>query len=56
MLPKAAKLTPTALMEGMRILTGAQVPGDYSKAAIITVVAGTLCVAASIPILNKKQL
>lgn len=56
MLPKAAKLTPTALMEGMHILTGAQVPGDYSKAVIITVVAGTLCVTASIPILNKKQL
>lgn len=55
-IPKISKYTPTALTESMTLLTGAEDPDKYLPALAITVGISLLCLGASIPIFNKKQL
>ena len=54
--PKASKTVPTALMQSAGLMIGAQEAGEYTKAVILTVVLCAVCIGASIPIMNKKQL
>ena len=54
--PKVSKSVPTALMQSAGLMIGAQEAGDYTKAVILTVVLCAICIGASMPIMNKKQL
>lgn len=55
-LPKLRTYTPTLLMNSALLLFGTEEPQDYAFALILTAVIGVLCVAVSVPIMNKKQL
>ena len=55
MIPKAAKYLPTALMNSAGLLTGVENAGEYIAAVVITAAASVVCIALSVPILNKKQ-
>ena len=54
--PKFAKAVPTALMQSAGLMTGAQKAEEYTKAVIVTAALCVVCLAASVPIMNKKQL
>lgn len=54
--PKFSEYTPTALMNSASLLTGTESADIYVKAIVITVVMGLVCLVASVPIMNKKQL
>ena len=55
--PKIAKLTPTSLMTQAGALTiGAKDVSECTLAICLTVLLSVTCIAASIPIMNKKQL
>lgn len=56
LIPKAADLMPTALMNGMAILTGAESSESYATAAILTAAVSLACLCIGIPVFNKKQL
>ena len=56
LIPKLAKYVPTALMNGTAIVAGVIKPGEYTPAVIISSVLTVCCIAAAIPIFNKKQL
>ena len=51
-----ANYLPTALMNGMALLTGAIGAEEYLFAAIITASLSVALIAVSVPIFNKKQL
>ncbi len=55
-LPKLRAYTPTALTDSMTLLLGAKEPDKFLPALLVTVGISLLCVIASIPIFNKKQL
>jgi ABC-2 type transport system permease protein len=54
--PKLAKSLPTSLMQSGALMTGVQEAGDYIGAVALTALLSALCLAVSIPIMNKKQL
>ena len=54
--PKLAKSLPTSLMQSNALMTGVQEAGDYIGAVALTALVSALCLAVSIPIMNKKQL
>ena len=55
--PKIAKLTPTSLMTQAGALTvGAKEVSECTIAICLTALLSVACIAASIPIMNKKQL
>ena len=54
--PKLRTYTPTSLMNSASLLLGTEQPQDYTVALILTVAIGLVCVAVSIPVMNKKQL
>ena len=54
--PKVSKIVPTALMQSVGLMIGAQEAGEYTKAVLITVTLCVIGITASIPIMNKKQL
>lgn len=56
MLPKAGEYMPAMLMNSASLLTGGVEGEAFLKALIVTVVLCVLGVAASIPIMNKKQI
>jgi ABC-2 type transport system permease protein len=56
MIPKAAKYMPTALMNGMEMLTAVKGADQFTAAALITAAASALCIALAVPILDKKQI
>lgn len=56
LVPKVKAYSPAMLMDAISILTGAEGVDAYIKAIIITAVSGAICIAVSIPIMNKKQL
>lgn len=56
LLPKVKEYMPTFLMDGNSLVYGATQPEDYLKAVAVTGVICVICIVASIPIFNKKQL
>lgn len=54
--PKAAKYTPTSLMNGMDLLMGVACADDYLVAIVICVAVAVICIGVSIQFFNKKQL
>jgi len=56
LLPKAAKYTPTYLMNGMNLLTGAQSADEYLAAILLSAAASVAMIAASVMVFNKKQI
>ena len=55
-LPKVKAYSPTVLMNTNSLLMGTEEIDGYIKAIIITVSLCIICVAISIPIVNKRQL
>ncbi len=55
-IPKARGYSPAMLMDTNVLLNGAEVPDAYIKAIVIAAVSGVICIAVSIPVMNKKQL
>ena len=56
LIPKLTDYMPTALMNGMNILVGAQDAGELTACAAITALVTVASIILSIPILNKKQI
>lgn len=54
--PKAGAYSPAALMDAGSLLSGAAGVEIYGRAAAAAVVCSVICVAASIPIMDRKQL
>ncbi len=55
--PKIAKLTPTSLAsQAGALMVGAKEVSECTPAILLTVLLSVICIAASIPIMNKKQL
>lgn len=55
-IPKVKAYSPTVLINTNSILTGVEEIDAYVKAIVITVFSCIVCVAVSIPIVNKRQL
>ena len=55
-IPKVKAYSPTVLINTNSILTGVEEVDAYVKAIVITVFLCIVCVAVSIPIVNKRQL
>ncbi len=55
-LPKVKAYMPTSLMNSNALMVGLETAEDYIGAVVVTVSLCVLCLAASIPIMNKKQL
>ncbi len=55
-IPKVKAYSPTVLINTNSILTGVEEIDAYVKAIVITVFLCIVCVAVSIPIVNKRQL
>ena len=55
-LPKIKGYSPAMLINANPLLAGAEGIDAYAKAIIIAVISGVVCIAASIPVMNKKQL
>ncbi len=55
-IPKAKWYSPTILMNTNSLLMGVEEIDAYIKAIVITVFLCIVCVAVSIPIINKRQL
>jgi ABC-2 type transport system permease protein len=55
-IPKTARYSPAALMDGMSLLTGAKSTEDYLAAVMISAAMCAVCIIASIPIFNKKDI
>ncbi len=55
-IPKAKAYSPAMLMDTNSLLTGAEEIDAYLKAIVIAASLCIVCVAVSIPVINKKQL
>lgn len=55
-LPKVQAYSPTMLMDSNSLLMGTEEIGAYIKAIVVTAALCIVCVAVSIPVINKKQL
>ena len=55
-IPKVKAFLPAKLMESAPLLTGIETAADYSKAVITTAVLCTVCIAAAVPLFNKRKL
>ena len=55
-IPKAKACSPTMLMDANSLLIGAEGVDAYITAIIISAVSGVICIAVSVPVMNKKQL
>jgi len=56
LLPKVKAFMPTSLVNSGALLVGAEGSDVYVKALVVTVLTSLACIAASVPILNKKQI
>ncbi len=64
LLPKLKAYAPTTLMNAVSLLSGMEgnieenikVFDSFQKAVIVTVILSVICLAVSIPVMNKKQL
>lgn len=55
-IPKVKEYSPTMLMDTNSLLISAEKTDAYIKAIIIAAVSGVICIAVSIPVMNKKRL
>ncbi len=55
-IPKVKAYSPTMLMDANSLLTGAEGTDAYIKGIVITAALCVVCVAVSIPLMNKKRL
>ena len=55
-IPKAKTYSPTMLMDANSLLIGVEGVDTYITAIIIAAVSGVICIAVSVPVMNKKQL
>lgn len=55
-LPKVQAYSPTMLMDSNSLLMGTEEIGAYIKAIVVTAALCIVCVAVSIPVINKKQI
>lgn len=55
-LPKVSKYLPTALADGMPLISGTTDPGEYVGALLITCALTIAFLAISYPLMNQKQL
>ena len=55
-IPKVSKYLPTFLTDGNSLIYGVAETEKYVSAIIITVACSLICLGASIPLFNKKQL
>lgn len=55
-IPKTKPYSPMMLTDGNILLTGMENMDAYTKAIIVTAILSVVCIAVSIPIINKKQL
>ena len=55
-IPKVKAYSPTMLMDANSLLAGAEGIDAYIKAIIVAAVSGAVCIAVSVPVMNKKQL
>lgn len=55
-IPKVKAYSPTMLMGTDSLLTGAEGIDAYTKAVVVAAALCVVCVAVSIPVINKKQL
>lgn len=55
-LPKIKEFTPARLLNGTSLLLGAESTGSYWKACAVTIFLCGFCIAASIPIMNKRRI
>lgn len=56
LIPKAKAYSPVMLMKTGELLSGTAGTNEYIKAVVITAVLCIICIAVSIPIMNKRQL
>lgn len=56
MIPKVKGYSPAMLVNAGSLLSGAKGSAAYIKAIVIAAVSGVICIAVSIPVMNKKQL
>lgn len=56
MIPKVKGYSPAMLMNAGSLLSGEEGPDIYTKAVVIAAISGVICIIASIPVMNKKQL
>lgn len=56
LIPKAKVYSPAVLMDANSLLTGTDGTDAYIKAIVVAAVSCILCVAVSIPVINKKQM
>lgn len=56
MIPKVKSYSPTMLMDTNSLLSGVESMDTYMKAIIVAAVSGVICIAVSVPVMNKKQL
>ena len=56
LIPKVKVYSPALLMDAASLLSGAEGVDAYRKAIIISAVISGMCIAASVPVMNKKQL
>lgn len=56
LLPKIQKFLPTLLMDGNSLIYGLKAPEDYAAALAVTVMLCAVCFAASIPVINRRQI
>ncbi|MCI9075744.1 MAG: ABC transporter permease [Dorea sp.] len=56
LIPKVKVYSPTILMDTNSLLIGAESVDAYIKAVIIAAISGVICIAGSVPVMNKKQL
>lgn len=56
LLPKAKAYTPTLLMNSSSLLSGIEGTDAYGKAILVTIAFCLVCIAVSIPVINRKQL
>ena len=56
LLPKLKPYTPAYLMESMPLIVGAESPEAYTRSFAVTAFLCAACIAASVPIFNKKEI
>lgn len=55
-LPGVKAYSPAMLLDAGSLLSGTAGTGEYTKAVMITIVFSVMCVAVSVPVMNRKQL
>lgn len=54
--PMLTRYLPAMLMDANPLISGAKEAGEYLPAVVVTVLVSAACIAASVPLFNKKKL